>query len=250
MITPVELQGKTFKSGLGYDKKDVDKFLKEVLEDFEALYKDNLDLNQKIESLEEKNQYYKSIEKTLQKALILAEKTVEETKNSAMEKAKVIVDKANLKADSILKDVKDEQEAIHKQTIDIIRQYEIYKAQFKELAKAQCELLESDAFQIQIGNLKTFISEENKENEATDSNNITDNNKEADTDNKEPAINNAEIGVENSEPDMDNNLTANNHMDHAHSAKNDRKETEDRKATENTSDSSDDFQFFDINEDE
>ena len=32
MITPIEIQSKTFKSGgLGYDKRDVDTFLREVL---------------------------------------------------------------------------------------------------------------------------------------------------------------------------------------------------------------------------
>ena len=32
MITPVEIQSKAFKSGIGYDKKDVDSFINEILE--------------------------------------------------------------------------------------------------------------------------------------------------------------------------------------------------------------------------
>ena len=38
MITPVEIQSKSFKSGIGYDKKDVDGFITEILENYEELY--------------------------------------------------------------------------------------------------------------------------------------------------------------------------------------------------------------------
>ena len=37
MLTPVELQNKTFKSGgLGYDKKDVEQFFREVTDELHA----------------------------------------------------------------------------------------------------------------------------------------------------------------------------------------------------------------------
>ena len=40
MLTPIEIQGKTFKnSGMGYSKADVDSFFSSVSADFEALYK-------------------------------------------------------------------------------------------------------------------------------------------------------------------------------------------------------------------
>ncbi|MBP5533487.1 MAG: DivIVA domain-containing protein, partial [Lachnospiraceae bacterium] len=38
MLTPVEIQAKTFKSGgLGYDKKDVESFMREVTRSYEIL---------------------------------------------------------------------------------------------------------------------------------------------------------------------------------------------------------------------
>ena len=163
MITPVELQGKTFKTGRGYDKKDVDTFLKELLTDFETLYKENIELNEKITSLEEKVNYYQTIEKTLQKALVLAEKSAEETKQNAIEKSNLIVEEAQLKASSIIQEAKDEYSNIHKKSINLLQQYEVYKAQFSQLAKTQCELLESDAFKIQVANLPSFTFEEDME---------------------------------------------------------------------------------------
>ncbi|MBQ9119946.1 MAG: DivIVA domain-containing protein, partial [Lachnospiraceae bacterium] len=79
MLTPIELQNKSFKSGgLGYDKRDVDQFFKEVTEDYMRLYGENIDLKDKVGVLNEALHQYKAMEKTLQKALILAEKSDEE----------------------------------------------------------------------------------------------------------------------------------------------------------------------------
>ena len=49
MITPIEIQNKVFKSGgLGYDKKDVDSFLQEILENYEGLYREKMEMNDRI----------------------------------------------------------------------------------------------------------------------------------------------------------------------------------------------------------
>jgi cell division initiation protein len=161
MITPIEIQSKSFKTGIGYDKKDVDGFLHEILIGYETLYKENMELNDKLNTLNEGISYYKTIEKTLQKALVLAEKTAEETKEAARKQAKAIEDEARGKAQLIIADASNELERLNQQTIQLIRQYEAYKAQFKHLAAAQCELLESDSFQIHIANLETFVHNQN-----------------------------------------------------------------------------------------
>ena len=63
MLTPIEIQNKIFKSsGLGYDKKDVDNFVTEVLQSYEALYREKMELTDKINVLTEGIKYYKTIE--------------------------------------------------------------------------------------------------------------------------------------------------------------------------------------------
>ncbi|MGB8455067.1 MAG: DivIVA domain-containing protein [Anaerocolumna sp.] len=167
MITPIELQSKTFKNGIGYDKKDVDNFLNELLIGYETLYKEKMELSDKINTLNEGLNYYKTIEKTLQKALVLAEQTAEDTKEAARRQAKAIETDARGKAQLIMADASNEFNHLQQQTIQLIRQYEAYKAQFKHLAAAQCELLESESFQIHIANLNTFLDNENINNTAT-----------------------------------------------------------------------------------
>lgn len=161
MLTPVEMQSKTFKSGgLGYDKKDVDAYMKEVLRSYETIYRENMELKDRVSVLSEGIQYYKSIEKTLQKALILAEKTAQETRDAANRDAKRIEKEAAVKANIMLADAKNELEKLHNQTIELIQQYEKYKAQFKSLAMSQIELLDSDAYNINIARLDAFISKD------------------------------------------------------------------------------------------
>ncbi len=159
MITPVEIQSKTFKSGgLGYDKKDVDGFMREVLKSYEDVYRENMELKDRVAVLNDGIQYYKTIEKTLQKALVLAEKTAEETKLAAVKEAKTIEKEATIKANIMLADAKNELESLHQQTIALVQQYEKYKSQFKRLADAQIDLLNSDAFQINVQRLDVFVS--------------------------------------------------------------------------------------------
>ncbi|MBP5179240.1 MAG: DivIVA domain-containing protein [Lachnospiraceae bacterium] len=166
MLTPVEMQGKTFKSGgLGYDKKDVEAFFRAVTKDYETLYRENMELKDKVAVLNEGIQYYKSIEKTIQKALVLAEKTAETTKEAANKEAKNIEKEAKVKANIMLADARNELESLHNKTIALTQQYEKYKLQFKNLAKAQIEMLETDAFSINVARLDAFITEDEAKKE-------------------------------------------------------------------------------------
>ena len=170
MITPIELSSKSFnKSGLGYDKKDVDNFMRDVINSYETLYKENVELKDKINVLNEGIQYYKTIEKTLQKALVLAEQTAEETKEAARQRAKVIEDEARVKASLLLEDAKRQLNEVHQKTIKLTQQYDLYKAQYRNLAATQMEILESDTFQIHIANLEAFVQAEESHEEEEES---------------------------------------------------------------------------------
>lgn len=151
MLTPVEIQNRVFKSGgLGYDKKDVDSFMKEIVDSYELLYREKMELADKVNVLNDALQNYKTIEKTMQKALLLAQKTAEETQETALKNAHAIEKEAMTKAEILKSDARRELEQIHQKTVQLCQQYEKYKLQFKNLAAAQMELLETESFQIHI----------------------------------------------------------------------------------------------------
>lgn len=165
MLTPIEIQSRVFKSvGLGYDKKDVDSFMKEIVESYESLYREKMELMDKINVLNNGIQNYKAMEKTMQKALVLAQKTADDTQETAMRNAHVIEKEALAKADLIVNDARRSLEQIHQKTVFLAQQYEKYKLQFKSLAAAQMELLESESFQFHVMELpKTEISKTEQE---------------------------------------------------------------------------------------
>lgn len=168
MITPIDIQARNFKTGMGYSKADVDAFFQTLTTDFEALYRENLELKDKINILNDGINHYKSIEKSLQKALVLAEQTAEDTISSAKANATVIEQEAVLKAQSIVADAKIELDHIHAKTIELIQQYEKYRAQYKSLAKAQMELLDTPAFNIEVASLDAFTKlQENVDDKAS-----------------------------------------------------------------------------------
>lgn len=153
MLTPVEMQNKALKSGRGYKKKETDEFLEEVFRDYELLYKENLELKDKLSVLSDGLQYYKDLEKTLQKTLVVAEKAAEETRTASISKANSIEQKAKAQARYIIEDAKKQAEKIHNQTVALLQQYENYRSQYKQLVNAQLELMESDAFHLHLNNI-------------------------------------------------------------------------------------------------
>ena len=157
MITPIEMQNKSLKTGLGYDKKDVDAYLKEIQDSYELIYSENVEFKDKISVLNERLQHYISIEKTLSKALIIAENTAEETKKRAEKEARQIEKEAQLKYHITLSEANAEKRKINKQTMELMHQYELYKAQFKSLVTAQIELLESDSFKINTDRINMLL---------------------------------------------------------------------------------------------
>lgn len=168
MLTPVEIQNRVFKSGgLGYDKKDVDSFMKEITDSYEMLYREKMELNDKVNVLNDALQNYKSIEKTMQKALMLAQKTAEETQETALRNAHAIEKEAMTKSEIIVSDAKRELERIHQKTVQLCQQYETYKVQFKNLAAAQIELLETESFQLHMMNLPTVELDSYKTDETS-----------------------------------------------------------------------------------
>jgi cell division initiation protein len=148
MFKPSEIQEKTFKTGIGYDKKEVEQFLSELSTDFEALQQDNTDLRKKLQDANDSLGYYKSIEKILQRALILAEKTAQDTKASAFKEAEAIEMDAKAKANLMLADSKKQIERLEHKTLNLMQQYDLFKIHFENLLHAQIELLNSKSYSV------------------------------------------------------------------------------------------------------
>jgi hypothetical protein len=169
MLTPADIKNCTIKTTMGgYNKKDTDEFIASILESFEELNNENKKLKEKLTSLSDGIQYYKNLEDNLQKALVLAEKTSDETKSAAkaeaanivsLAKAEAsdIVSKAKLEADELIKNTKSDidknvVEAQHKANIlnerlsRLTSSFESYKRDIKAIVEDQLEFIESEDY--------------------------------------------------------------------------------------------------------
>ena len=141
MLTPVDIQQKKFNIGLGYDKKDVNTFFQSVSESYEQLYRLNAELKEKVETLTDGLQHYKSKEEALEKSLMRAEKDSEDTKSRANKEAKNIELEAKNKAKMIVGEAEERLEQIKLEMAELETRYAAYKSNFATMLKKQAEFL-------------------------------------------------------------------------------------------------------------
>lgn len=148
MLTPVDIQQKNFHVGLGYDKKDVNTFFDSVSESYEQLYRSNAELKEKVATLTDTLQNYKSKESELERSLMLAEKDSEDTKSNAAREAKNIVLDAKNRANVMLQDAEKRLEEIQQEVAMLETQYAAYKSNFSLLLKQQFAMLLEQDFDV------------------------------------------------------------------------------------------------------
>lgn len=167
MLSLIELQNKKVEAKRKkYEKDEMDSYLELVYNNYKNLLDENkrleaekaelnkkmeaekAELNKKIKTLSDGVQYYRSIETTLQKALILAEKTSKETKDAAILKAETIEKEAHKRADDIVQTAEEKYDKIKNKCVRLVQQFNQYKLQLKEAASAQLQLVDGEQFDI------------------------------------------------------------------------------------------------------
>ena len=119
-LTPLDIRHKEFRRAMrGYSDVEVDEFLDEVADEYERLFKENIDLNERLEALEEKVAGYKRIEETLQKTLVSAQQSAEELKANASKESQLILRDAELKARQMVSDLYSDRQNLEKQIQDL-----------------------------------------------------------------------------------------------------------------------------------
>ncbi len=143
MITPLDIENKTFNKQVvnGYSTQEVHEFMAELLKDYERLYKENIEYKDKIAVLNQGIQHYKSIEDTLQNALVVAQGTAETVKANARVEADNILRDAELSARKSVDEIG--QRVLEKQLKleETQKQFDVYKAKMEALLISQLELL-------------------------------------------------------------------------------------------------------------
>ena len=145
MITPLDIQNKEFKKSIiGYNPKSVDEFLDEVVDDYERVYKENIELKDKVAILTDQIRQFNTLQETLKNTLVVAQTTADEVTTSARSKANLIVEEAELSGKVILDNVKDDVRRINREYDQLKRELFMFKTRYRSFIQSQ--LLTLDEF--------------------------------------------------------------------------------------------------------
>lgn len=163
MLMPLEVEEKVFSKQMrGYNKDEVDAFMGELARDYEKLYKENLASRDKIATLTEAITQYKTMEETLQQAIIVAQSTGEEIKKNAYAKAENIIKDAENRASEIISDAGKEVTKVNYEYEEMRRNVEIFRTRIISLLTSQLSIVKEFAMADPVVR-KTYETEEVKE---------------------------------------------------------------------------------------
>lgn len=144
MLTPLDIETKTFKTSLGkYKRDEVDEFMKTVAADYKELYMERIALKDKIVALTEAVSRYKAMEDVLQSSIVVAQSTGEEVKRTAEGKAKNIIEEAEIKANSIIVDAQQKVSRIDMEMSNMKIQLSSYRRQMEQILKNALDMVET-----------------------------------------------------------------------------------------------------------
>ena len=93
----------------GLDPQEVEAFLENVAEDYEAVVKENGILKEQLAALEDRSRNIVEHERTLQETLVTTHRLTEEMKQSAKREADMIVRDAELRGEKITEELRAEE---------------------------------------------------------------------------------------------------------------------------------------------
>ena len=136
MLKPVDIQNKEFEKKLkGYDCDAVDDFLDIVIQDYDALCKENAALRDKIKLLNETVDHYKDAEDTIQRSLDVATQSARDIKDNANMEAEAIINRAKLDATRLARQIDDEHIKKHQEMLKIKQEVDTYRARIKTVCE-------------------------------------------------------------------------------------------------------------------
>jgi len=141
--TPTDLNLLTIKKTLidGYSKKQVDSLLSKIIEDYTEMNKNIHELKCQVSTLNETVKHYKVLEESLQHSILVAQHTAEQIKANACDKAKNIVDEAEVKAQKIIEDAMNEARKIQTKYEELRNEVYTFKTKSEALLQAQMDVI-------------------------------------------------------------------------------------------------------------
>ena len=126
----------------GYDKKQVQDCLDEIIKNYETLIIKSKKTEEENRKLVEQIAYYQRIEDTMNKAIYTAEEAGNQIKNSARKEAQTLVEEARHNANRIVNDALLKAERARNHADQLRRNTEVLKRRLRQIIQNQLEVID------------------------------------------------------------------------------------------------------------
>ena len=125
----------------GYDKAQVQRFLDEVIKNYEALLTKSKQTEEENKKLVEQIAYYQRIEDTMNRAIYTAEAAGDQIKSSARREAESLITEARHNASRIINDALLKAERAQNHADQLKRNTNILKRRLRQIIENQLEVI-------------------------------------------------------------------------------------------------------------
>lgn len=128
---------------MGYNKKEVNKFVSEVISEVEKMLAKSRQKDETIKLLSEQITRYKNMENTLNRVVLVAEEASHQIKKTARTEADVIIEDAKKNASRIVNDALMKAEEAEQAAENLRRNIYNYKKRVKAVIEEQLEVIDN-----------------------------------------------------------------------------------------------------------
>lgn len=123
----------------GYNKYEVNRFVRDVTKEYESMLNNLKARDQEIESLKQKLIQYQNMETTLNRALLVAEDASSQIKKLARDESKGIIDDARRNASRIVNEALMRATKLEQDAENLKRRIVVFKRKFRQAMEAEIE---------------------------------------------------------------------------------------------------------------
>lgn len=126
----------------GYKKEEVNKFLDDVIKEVETMLNNMKSKDLEIEKLKNELEHYKNLESTFNRALLLAEDTGQQIRNTARNERDHIIEDARRNADRIINNALIEADNTKRDAERLKRNIITFKRRLRDILETQMNLVD------------------------------------------------------------------------------------------------------------
>lgn len=140
MITPLDIQNKEFSKAVrGYKEEDVDGFLDLLTLDLEKLLEENRKLKDQVKNLSSEVERYRTSEGAVLETLEAAKALMGDISASAEKRAEILLKNAELDAQLIQREAKENIERLNEEMISVKNRLTIFRTRYRSLLESELE---------------------------------------------------------------------------------------------------------------